>query len=221
MQGRGRDPLYTQRGQAIVVALVAVLLFGALAWVISEAQPGQNSVTADDGLQTATQVAAYPALVQSAAKALLASGIAVDNLDFQPDGKGKGAVFAAGSDLPYRSPAAVTGNKTEWSFKGISADGHGFYISGIGTDGPKGKDVVAVLDNLTKSVCGDINEALGLPRVPLLEIPAVQIEGKGGGPKDKAGKNAFSFDAHAADPKPGACVQNGDKYVYYRVIVAK
>jgi hypothetical protein len=220
MPGRHGDPFYDQRGQAMLLVLVAILLFAALAYVVTQVTPVSRQAAAA-GLRTAQRVAAYPAAIEAAVKRMLSDGIAVTALDFRPGDEGAAEVFSPANGLAYRSPAAALGNRTEWSFKGIDAGGSGYFISGIGTDGPEGKDVIAYLSDVPKPVCEDINEALGLKREPLAETPPVELNGKGGGPKDTAGKNAYSFNAYADDPKPGACVQNGSKYVYFHVIVAK
>jgi hypothetical protein len=221
MQGYQNDPFYHQRGQALFLVLIAIALFAALAYVVTQATPGNHAAAPASALKTPARVAAYPAAIQSSVKKIVSTGVDAAELDFQPDGEGKAAVFSSAFGIPYRSPAPALGVEIEWSFKGISKDNRGFFVTGAGTDGPKGKDVIAYLDNVPKTVCEDINEALGLPREPLAEVPTVDLDSKGGGAKDKAGKNPFTFAAHAVDPKPGACVQNGDKYVYYYVIVAK
>lgn len=218
MQGQGNDPFYYQRGQAMFLVLIAVALFAALAYVVTQASPGGRAAT---GLRTVARVAAYPAAIQSAVKRMLASDVTVPELDFRLDAEGKAAVFSPSFGLAYRSPEPALGSGIEWNFKGISLEGRGFFIMGIGTDAPKGKDVIAYLDDVPRNACEEINEVLGLPRQPLPEIPPVILEGKGGGAKDSAGKNPYSFHAYGAVPKQGACVQNGDKYVYYHVIVAQ
>ncbi len=217
----GRDRFHDQRGRAVFLVLVAIVLFAALAYVVTQATPGAHANAGMLDLRTAQRIAAYPDAVQLAVKNMLADGVDVTALDFRPDGTGRGAVFSATTGVVYRSPAMALGNKTEWSFKGIGAEGHGFFVAGVGTDGPSGKDVIAYLDHVPKAMCEDINQALGLKPEPLAENPPVDLTSKGGGAKDGAGKNAYSFKAYAADPKPGACVQNGDKYVYYHVIAAQ
>jgi hypothetical protein len=218
MQGRGIDPFYYQRGQALFLVLIAISLFAALAYVVTQATPGGRTAS---GLRTVARVAAYPAAIQSAVKKILAGDVAPSELDFSTEAEGKAAVFSSTFGLAYRSPEPAVGQGIEWNFKGISPDGRGFFIAGIGTDGPKGKDAIAYLDNLSLKACEGINEALGLLSKPLPEIPSVNLDGKGGGSKDSAGKNPYTFHAYAAAPKQGACVQNGDKYVYYHVIVAQ
>jgi hypothetical protein len=218
MQGQGSDPFYYQRGQALFLVLIAIALFAALAYVVTQATPGGHAAS---GLRTVARVAAYPAAVQSAVKKMLAADVSVSELDFSTDAEGKAAVFSPSFGLAYRSPEPALGAGIEWNFKGISPEGRGFFVSGIGTDGPKGKDAIAYIDNVPLKACEEINEALGLLGKPLPEVPSVNLDGKGGGAKDSAGKNPYTFHAYSAAPKQGACVQNGDKYVYYHVIVAQ
>lgn len=218
MQGQGKDPFHYQRGQALFLVLIAIALFAALAYVVTQASPGGQ---ANAGLRTVSRVAAYPAAIQSAVKKMLAGDVTAPELDFKLEAEGKTAVFSPSFGIAYRSPEPALGRGIEWNFKGISSEGRGFFIMGIGTDTPKGKDAFAYIEDVPQKACEDINEALGLPRQPLPEIPPVNLDGKGGGSKDSAGKNPYSFHAYGAAPKQGACVQNGDKYVYYHVIVAQ
>ena len=57
MEGRGRDPHYHQRGQAVFLVLIAIVLFAALAWVVSQIQPDVKPAIADTGLRSPQRLA--------------------------------------------------------------------------------------------------------------------------------------------------------------------
>jgi hypothetical protein len=110
----------------------------------------------------------------------------------------------------------------------------GWFVAGAGSDGARGKDVFAYLDNLDLEVCEQILRGLGLAPIPLVEPEKIDFSGLyegtplqtgGAAPGDSLGRagGAYSFNAwHRADaPQPYACVQNGadGSYVYYHVLV--
>lgn len=226
----GRDPAlrHGEKGQAVFLVLVAIALFGALAYVVMQGGKGASTIGEKGDEMTAfARLTAFPEEVRLKAEELLLGGLDAAGLDFSRDAKGRGAVFA---QMPYQNPPLSVGAASDWGFKGVTAEGGGFFIAGLGADDAGGKDIFAYLDGLDRAACEQIKKALGLSVSTLTEAVTVNLAGTGGGPDSAAGNNAFTFSAHNEDrggPLRASCVRNGNKqdrtpnYTYYHVIVAR
>jgi hypothetical protein len=207
--------------------VLATGLFALLAYIVINTAIIENTGAAGERNDAFEAVVKFPAEVQRAVNVMLKSGVPVEKLNFAQTATGTNAVF---DKVTYETPPAASGITATWNFRGRSADGSGWFVSGIGSDAAGGADVFGYLSGLTQSDCEDINGALGLPETPAIEKTPVNL-GKKSKAKAVAGDNGWSFNARAAltppDPKPAACVQNGKNakgeplYIYYHVIVAK
>ncbi|HYD17698.1 MAG TPA: hypothetical protein VEF76_04380 [Patescibacteria group bacterium] len=212
---------------ASLLIVIAVGLFALLSYTVINTVIIENTGVTGARKDAIAQLVKFPGEVQHAVNVMLKSGIKVSSLNFGQAATGTNAVF---EKVEYAGPQPDSGIQGNWNFRGRGADGSGWFVSGIGTDGPDGKDVFAYLSGLSQADCEDINKALDVPNPPLAEKTPVNL-GKKAKKKDIAGDNAWSFNAWNAAtppaPKPAACVQNGKNakgeplYIYYHVIVAK
>lgn len=218
------------RGGNFFPAFLIVLatgLFALLAYIVINTAIIQNTGAAGQRKDAFKALVKFPDEVRRAVNVMLKSGVAVEKLNFAKEATGTNAVF---DKVTYETPPAASGITATWNFRGRSADGSGWFVSGIGTDAAGGADVFGYLSDLSQSDCEEVNQALGLPVTPAIEKTTVNL-GKKSKSKAVAGDNGWSFNARAAltppDPKPAACVQNGKNakgeplYIYYHVIVAK
>ncbi|MDI1228015.1 MAG: hypothetical protein PSY14_10055 [bacterium] len=207
--------------------VLATGLFALLAYIVINTAIIENTGAAGERKDAFKALIKFPDETRRAVNVMLKSGVDVAKLNFAEKATGTNAVF---DKVTYESPPAASGIGANWNFRGRSADGSGWFVSGIGSDEAGGADVFGYLTGLTQSDCEDINEALGLNEIPAIEKTTVNL-GKKSKAKAVAGDNGWSFNARAAltppDPKPAACVQNGKNakgeplYIYYHVIVAK
>ena len=207
--------------------VLATGLFALLAYIVINTAIIENTGAAGERKDAFKALTKFPDEVRRAVNVMLKSGVPIEKLNFAEKATGTNAVF---DKVTYEAPPAASGITAAWNFRGRSADGSGWFVSGIGTDSAGGADVFGYLSGLSQSDCEDINEALGLSEIPAVEKTPVNL-GKKGKAKAAAGDNAWSFNARAAmtppDAKPAACVQNGKNakgeplYIYYHVIVAK
>lgn len=229
MQGRAHPFRHAERGNALFLILVAVALFAALSYVVM--QGGRTSGTIsekDDQMAAFARLTQFPEAVRTTVEKMLLTGTKISDLDFGRNVEGQNAVF---QHTRYQNPPLAIGTTADWGFKTVGADGSGWFVAGIGTDGAEGKEVFAYLDGLDQAGCEMIKKALGLAAGPLTEATTVNLSGKGGAPEGVAGDNDFTFNAHNAStpphPEPASCVRSGFKedkspnYIYYHVIVAK
>lgn len=207
--------------------VLATGLFALLAYIVINTAIIQNTGAAGERKDAFKALVKFPDEVRRAVNVMLKSGVPVEKLNFAQTATGTNAVF---DKITYETPPAASGIAATWNFRGRSADGSGWFVSGVGSDEAGGADVFGYLSGLSQSDCEDINEALGLAEIPAVEKTTVNL-GKKSKSKAVAGDNGWSFNARAAltppDAKPAACVQNGKNakgeplYIYYHVIVAK
>jgi len=215
-------PAAGQRGHALWLVLIAVVLFGALSYVVSRSD--KIAVEEEKLLLASAQVTQFPAAIRTAMARLAAAGVALEDMDFSEMGTAKHSIFySGGGGVAYQKPPYLIGSQTEWRFKTKSRDNTGWFIAGIGNDGPDGKDVFAYITGVSVALCEELNRNTGLPATPLVERVAVDLS-RPGGAAARAGENAWTFSAHAQEGRgetpPAACVRNGieGELVYYHVL---
>ncbi len=212
-----------QRGHALWLILIAVVLFGALSYVLSRS--GERAVEEEKLLMASAKVTQFPAAIRTAMARLVAAGIALEDMDFSEMGTSPRSIFySGGGGVAYQKPPYLIGSQTEWRFKTKSRDNTGWFIAGVGTDGPEGKDIFAYISGVSVALCEELNRNTGLAAAPKVEAAAVNLAVPGDA-NAKAGHNAWTFSAHAqerrAETPPAACVRNGldGELVYYHVLV--
>lgn len=217
-------------GNALFLILIAVALFAALSYAITQSGRGGGTISKEQSVISASQITQFPATVRTGVTRMIITGSQVDELDFDDAGTGANAVFATdGGGVTYQDPPSNIGGATAWGFADVLATRNagqgatkGWFISGIGTDTAiTGRDVFAWLNGLSLAICQQINKGLGLANTtPLNEATTVVLTGDGS--SSAAGNNAYSFNEHddSGDPQPFACVQNnGANYIYYHALV--
>lgn len=210
--------------------LVFLLIAAALIYVYTQAQvkAGQREKVQE----LTAQITQFPAVVRTGVARMQARGIALDDINFNPDAQGTRAVFhKKGGAVRYQlPPSGVLADGSKWVFKTVNAKGEGWFIAGAGNDDHTGKDVIAALSGLSLGLCERINHTLGLPARPKVESVTIDFT-KAGGAEDYAGLNPWTFAVHAQPTgpdgtntsPPAACVRNGEAgaYVYYHLLAAQ
>lgn len=218
-----------ESGNALFLILIAVALFAALSYAVTQSGRGGGTIDKEQGLISASQITQYPAAIRTGVTRMVITGTQVSALNFDTT-SGTGVFAADGGGVVEQDPPANIGTATAWAFKSAPATATGWFISGVGTDVATGKDVFAYLNGVTLNICSQILRGLGLSPTPLVEATAVDFTGTndglstqtgGGTNANTAGNNAYSFDAHNADPQAFACVRNGaaGNYVYFHALV--
>ncbi|MDY0009354.1 MAG: hypothetical protein RBS08_06590 [Bdellovibrionales bacterium] len=210
--------------------LLFILLVSALAYMYM-----QHSIKVghrERAEELTAQVMQFPAVVRTGVARMHARGIALDDLNFNPDAQGMRAVFhKKGGAVRYQlPPPGILTDGGKWMFKTVNAKGEGWFIAGAGRDDHTGKDVIAALSGLPLGLCERINHALGLAPRPKVESVTVDLS-RPAGAEDYAGLNAWTFAVHAQPVGPdgantspsAACIRNGEAgaYVYYHLLAAQ
>ncbi len=227
-----------ERGNALFLILIAVALFAALSYAVTQSGRGGGTIDREQSLIAASQITQFPASIRTTVTRMVITGTPVANLNFDTTSPaGTTEVFASeGGGAVLQDPPANIGGATAWRFKtapGAAGAMTGWFISGVGTDGVNGKDVFAFLDGVSVAVCQSILRGLGLDTNVRVEATAVTLTGADEGTTAQVGAgnaaavggaaaaHAFDIWDSVTDPQAFACVRNGAgaNYVYYHALV--
>ena len=156
----------TEKGNVLFLILIAVALFAALSYAVTQSsRTGGGATDGEANLVNSAQVTQYPASVRTAIVRMIIGGTDVTQLNFDPPsefGTTCTAVSAAcvfhpsgGGATAVSAPAAVsaTGSQVEWIF---TSD---YGIENIGTTA---NDIIAMFPGIAGSVCTHLNTELGI-----------------------------------------------------------
>lgn len=217
-----------ERGNALFLILIAVALFAALSYAVTQSGRGSGTIDKEQSLISSSQITQFPAAVRTGVTRMIITGTTVGTLDFTtaPTNSADTEVFGtSGGGVVYQDPPANIGGATAWTFLDAAHATDGWYIGGVGTDTvTTGREVIAVLDGVSSNICSSILKGLGLSSTPLVESVAVTfVAGTNGEDGTAAGPSTFfAWNALATpDPQPFACTRNGaaGNYVYYHALV--
>ncbi|MCK5555152.1 MAG: hypothetical protein KAI76_02850 [Alphaproteobacteria bacterium] len=228
-----------ERGNALFLILIAVALFAALSYAITQSGRGGGTVDKEQALITAASICEYPATLRTAVTRMLitgtagtgASGIDVDGTTLTNE------LFSAtgGGASVNPPPSGVGSSITAWTFLDATHATNGFYVTDVGTNADfTGREVLAVLGDdaaatLSLTVCQQINKGLGqvTPYQPAFLTAVVAWDTPG---VNYAGAGTLTGAANAGDQyaanvtgNPFSCISNALTAVapfnYYHALV--
>ena len=158
-----------QSGNVLVFVLIAIALFGALAWTFMRGgQQGTGNMSSQKTKIAAQEILNYAQNIERAVNRIRSKGASESDLDFE----GAGAAYAngncpdtsceifstGGGQQVWQAPPSGVNDGSAWVITG------GLRISGVGTDGgtSSNAELVLVLPNVTEALCTEINNKLGI-----------------------------------------------------------
>jgi len=167
-----------QKGNALFLILIAVALFAALSYAVTQSGRGSGDISSEQNVLYASQITDFGAAVKTAITRMIVSGPAtISTLDFLTTTDSANAVFTSplGGGIVTVTPPinALQGQgsignnlaSTFWRYKSTGQVGGngGWFILGIGTDtsGDASRDAFAFI-GVTQGVCTAIDNDLGL-----------------------------------------------------------
>lgn len=169
-----------QRGNALFLILIAVALFAALSYAITQSGRSSGSINKEETIIEAGQITEYAAGIRTAVTRMILSGTPAHSLCYDPPGGCAGPadyqVFNPnGGGETWQCPPADASNAPSnmysgWLYRGIQhhSGDNGFYIKDVGTNtNVSGRDAFAYLPYVTLPVCQAINKGLGLDQTPV------------------------------------------------------
>lgn len=157
-----------QGGNVLFLILIAVALFAALSYVVTQStRSGGGSTEREKNILSSAQMTQYPTALRTSIIRMVLAGVSIENVKFDAPGstafnttsaatlvfhpQGGGATYQqAPADLSTGSSALT------WSYNA------NFYVPGIGIDTSGGNDVIAFLPGVSSGVCKQVNEQLGI-----------------------------------------------------------
>lgn len=214
-------------GNALFLILIAVALFAALSYAITQSGRGGGTINKEQAVISAAQITQFPASVRNVVTRMIITGTTADNLDFDTSATGEGAVFAPdGGGGVYLEPPANIGNAYggttgatagTWGFKDVSDATLGFYVMDVGTNTDvSGRDVFAYLHDISLAVCQQINKGLSLNTDPSTYATAIDYS-VGGGEGTATYTGGGVIDGAAGEPF--LCYMNDTVYDYYHTLI--
>jgi hypothetical protein len=165
----------TQKGNALFLILIAVVLFAALSYAITQSNRSGGNVSSEAASIVASTVTQYPNAISAGLTRMLLRGVTLDQITFNdPENFNSGAeefelFHPNGGGVAWQraDPNSVEPDPNNnnlpmgsWTVKS------GYDVVGIGTGAT---DVVAVLTHVRKSVCEAINlKVTGSKNIPVL-----------------------------------------------------
>jgi hypothetical protein len=238
-----------ERGNVLFLILIAVALFAALSYAVTQStRSGSNDASSETNLINSAQLAQYPAGVRTAVVRMIIGGVPVDQLLFDtpsdfglveaPTDLSATAVFHpnGGGAVFQSAPNEVMADHlpASWIF---TSD---YEVTQIGQSiaaSPDGNEIMAMLPNVSSSVCKKINKELGItgtdadsdgvPTAGTAILPVYATNSMTGfNPTNTGIGNETATIAGAFVGQPFGCFDADDsdddsKYVYYHVIVER
>jgi len=229
-----------ERGNALFLILIAVALFAALSYAITQSGRGGGSVTSQTNLITAGQVTEQPADIRSAVARMMVTGVQASTITFTGAASATDVfdqVTGGGGATNVPPPVAALATSTDtpaWIYVPAGTTAAGTFVEGVGSKGVNGGLAIQVLQPTTvanhgvsAAVCAAIQQGLGFTT----NTPPVGLNGpivwgtQTGG--YTAGGSAFTVSSGtgtSADALYGqdfACFRNttANLYAYYGVLI--
>jgi len=225
-----KDFLKDTQGNALFLILIAVALFAALSYAVTQSGRGGGGIDREQAAITAAEMTQYAAGLRTAAMRMTITGVNEDQLDFDPTDNEGGSpsdtdntddVFLSeGGGAIQQDPPGNSG-ATDYGYLDATHATDGWYVWGLGSDAvTSGREVIVVASGLDLNVCREINRGLGLANAdPETEANAVTVDPTTpvtGAPNNSTHAGTFN----AAGAEPFACIENvaDGPLVYYHVL---
>jgi hypothetical protein len=238
-----------ESGNVLFLILIAVALFAALSYAVTQStRSGAGDTASETALISSAQLTQYPAGIRTSVVRMIIGGVAVEELLFntpsdfndhfftshaQAEANRRRLVFHPnGGNATYQRPPrdVVTDPATMWYFN-ATAQIQNIGMTGSGTDN-SGNDVVAWLPNVTQGVCKRLNEEVGITgTIPTGQLARADIAINMKEPMDTNAwrTNSAGTVLHGGNAVSGAlvgqpfgCFQDaGGIYIYYHVLIER
>lgn len=174
---RRSESIHQQQGNALFLILIAVALFAALSYAITQSGRGSGSAAKEQAVLEAAKLLQYATNIQQAVSRMrLVNGCSDTSISFEntvisgyanasaPVNKSCHVFDVAGGGQTWQLPAAGSGTTNNWFFTGESC----VYAVGTGltdcytANGAADSDLMIALSGVSKDVCVQINKGLGI-----------------------------------------------------------
>ncbi len=235
-----------ERGNALFLILIAVALFAALSYAVSQSGRGSGTIDKETSIIASGQITQYPAMVRATVTRMIITGTAPTAVNFST-AAATTSVFEStvGGGAPVLSPPAQIGTASgtcgpvnvcggaltanSWGFADIRDAALGFYIVGVGTDtNVSGRDAIMYLHDVSKAPCQQIQRGLGFSTDLTTQTQSAAVvwtTGAGLGANTNGGSVVGTGSVNSVAPSGNAskqafsCYTNGATYDYVHAII--
>ncbi len=197
-------------GNALFLILIAVTLFAALSYAVTQSNRGSSSNTSEAALVSGSTITQYPAGLRTGITRMLIKGVATSELEFNPPGSFSAthneweAFHPSGGGVSFQEPGPdmTLDDTNTWIFDKTTT------VTNIGSTAA---DIVTMLSDIPNGVCRQINNSItGSDAIPVLT--GVSEADLLGGGQTIGGTDISS--------RPFLCIETSDgTNVYYHVLV--
>lgn len=237
------DPKDGQRGNVLFLILIAVVLFAALSYAVTQSsRTGGGDAGRETNLISSAAVTQYPAAIKTAIVRMVINGTSYEQLKFNAPsafaalvsaGKTTQGVFHPdGGAAVYQfasSDVMDSGAPGQWYFNPR------FEVTNIGTSttsSPDGNEFIAFLPGIKAAICDKLNEeSNGITTVPTassIAVATVKFDYTDADadtiPNENAQIIGTSAGTTALAGQPAGCFKTSDAtatYVYYQVLAER
>lgn len=230
----------SQRGNALFLILIAVALFAALSYAVTQSGRGSGTVSRETALIAASRVVQYAGAVEQAVSRMgLVNGCGETQISFEnsevagytnasaPADDSCHVFEPAGGGVVWQDPPAGANDGSDWFFLG------GIVLSS--KDGSnsawldENADLTMVLPNVTREVCAAVNRGLGIEGIPVDEGDLTPDQFTGSYVKSDAITGIPSGSDCTMAPDTGLCGQptgclqeeTTSNYVVYHILLPR
>ena len=226
-----------QSGNAFFLILIAVALFAALSYALSQSgRTSGGNASQDTNRVNASQLTQYPVSLKTAIMRMTTQGaIGVEDVIFNSPSdfgaltdpeKAVAVFYPTGGGAPYaKAPAEIMANGAAGTWKFNSEN----EVAGVGSDGAtagvdtESADVTAFLSGVTQAVCESMHTKLGLGAIPTIAAAVNITDEQNATTTGIAGHGTGAVLTDAVlDRSPYGCFQKpASTYVYYHVLIER
>ena len=218
----------SESGNVFLFILLGVILFGALAFVISRGFHSDTTASMSNRKAEllAVDVVDYAQRLERAVTRLQGKGVSENNISFDntidagyahtPDEPAEHDVFdPTGGGLTRQNPPSGANDGSAWHFTGNTCiAGIGTGATGCDTDSASNEELIAVLPNVNAAICTAIDKKLNIGDIP---------DNTGGAYSATKFTGAFTDGSEIiiGGSHNAACYSQGGNYYFYYVLIAR
>lgn len=212
-------PCQSQNGNALFLILFAFVLFVALAYAVMHTFRAREDSNRDVNFKSGVAVTQYSSAIRTGVTRMLLRDVPLHVLDFSipsdktatPDQAARMVFNAAGGGVTYTPVPEIVVQTVQQAPADFNAHRNGnwhFVMVRIGNIGTNQQELVALLYDVKKQFCEDINyQITGNSVVPVIRAASSEIL-----------KGNVSLTGPAIDGQPFLCIRSNDANIYYHVL---
>lgn len=210
----------TERGNALFLILIAVVLFAALSFAITQSNRSTGSSAGEEtNTVSGSNVTQYGSAIRTGLTRLLVRGNVLEDLLFDPPGSADYDTVHPTRQVFHPRGGAVVFQEPDSNL--IEAGGEWvFFFAAVRDMATSAPDAVAVLTNVKRGVCQQINRNIfGSTTIPALDTPITAATLSGATYDDSAViANDFDLNPTGTNRPYGCFVSDTGVYNYMHVL---